>query len=91
MATPRELSADMRNIQRLVAGQCAFVARHEGRIVHAGWATAKRAWIGFLAREVALAPDELYQYESFTAPGFRGQNPAAVRITQMLHYFRKAS
>jgi GNAT superfamily N-acetyltransferase len=75
---------------RLAAGQWAFVARHEGCIVHAGWTTAKRAWIDFLAREIALAPDEVYQYESFTAPGFRGQNLAAVRITEMMHYFRKA-
>jgi ribosomal protein S18 acetylase RimI-like enzyme len=85
------LGADPRAVRhRLAAGQRAFVARHEGRIVHAGWTTTKRAWIDFLAREIALAPDEVYQYESFTAPGFRGQNLAAVRITEMMHYFRKA-
>ena len=75
---------------RLSAGQRAFVGRHEGRIVHAGWTTTTRARIDFLAREITLAPDEVYQYESFTAPSFRGQNLAAVRITEMLRYFRKA-
>lgn len=76
--------------QRLAAGQWAFVARYRGRIVHAGWTTTKRAWIDFLADEIALALDEVYQYESFTTPGFRGQNLAAVRITEMMHYFRQA-
>jgi ribosomal protein S18 acetylase RimI-like enzyme len=85
------LGADPLEVRhRLAVGQRAFVARHEGRIVHAGWTTTKRARIDFLACEIALAPDEVYQYESFTAPGFRGQNLAAVRITEMMHYFRKA-
>lgn len=75
---------------RLSAGQMAFVGRHEGRIVHAGWTTTTRARIDFLALEITLAPDEVYQYESFTAPSSRGQNVAAVRITEMLHYFREA-
>jgi hypothetical protein len=76
--------------RRLSMGQCAFVARHDARIVHAGWTTTKQAWIDFLAREITLAPDEVYQYESFTAPGFRGNNLAAMRITAMLHHFQKA-
>jgi GNAT superfamily N-acetyltransferase len=85
------LGADSLEVRhRLAAGQWAFVARHEGRIVHAGWTTTKRAWIDFLAREIALDPGEVYQYESFTAPAFRGQNLAAVRIIEMMHYFRKA-
>jgi GNAT superfamily N-acetyltransferase len=75
---------------RLAAGQLGFVARHEGCIVHAGWTTTRRAWIDFLAHEIALAPDEVYQYESFTTPSFRGQNLATVRIIEMMHYFRKA-
>jgi hypothetical protein len=54
--------------RRLSMGQRAFVARHEARIVHAGWTTTKRAWIDFLDREITLASDEVYQYESFTAP-----------------------
>jgi RimJ/RimL family protein N-acetyltransferase len=85
------LGADALEVRhRLAAGQWAFVVRHEGRIVHAGWTTTKRARIDFLACEITLAPDEVYQYESFTTPGFRGQNLAAVRITEMMHYFRKA-
>src|SRR5437899_2705017 len=51
--------------RRLAAGQWAFVARHEGRIVHAGWAATEQAWIDYLACAIGLAADEVYQYESF--------------------------
>lgn len=76
--------------RRLSAGQRCFVARHEGRIINASWATTRRAWIDYLGREIQLAPDEIYAYESFTAPNFRGQNIAPARLTQMLRYFRDA-
>jgi len=76
--------------RRLAAGQWAFVARHEGCIVHAGWAVAERTWIDYLACEIGLASDEVYQYESYTAPDFRGKNCAAVRVTAMMRYFRDA-
>jgi L-amino acid N-acyltransferase YncA len=76
--------------RRLAAGQWAFVARHEGYIVHAGWAVAEQAWIDYLACQIGLAADEVYQYESFTAPDFRGKNCAAVRVAEMMRYFRDA-
>jgi GNAT superfamily N-acetyltransferase len=76
--------------RRLDAGHRAFVARHGGRIVHAGWAAAGGAWIRYLSCEITLAADEAYQYESFTTPGFRGFNIAPLRITEMMRYFRGA-
>jgi len=76
--------------RRLAAGQWCFVARHEGRIIHARWATTRRAWIDYLACEIRLAPDEVYTYESFTAPSFRGQNVAPVQAMESLHCFRDA-
>lgn len=75
---------------RLKSGQFCFVARYEGRIVHACWATSKRAWIDYLDRELVLAPDEYYGYEGFTAPGFRGHNIALALYSQMIRYFRDA-
>ncbi len=76
--------------RRLEGGQSCFVARHEDRIVHSAWAATRRAWIEYLAREIQLAPDEVYVYESFTAPGFRGQNIAPARETQMIRIYRDA-
>jgi GNAT superfamily N-acetyltransferase len=80
--------SDMR--RRLEAGHLCFVARHEGQIVHACWAAAGRAWIDYLAYEMPLARDEVYQYDSFTAPAFRGHNLAAARVIEAARYFRQA-
>lgn len=76
--------------RRLQAGQTCFVARYEGRIVHACWVATGRVWIDYLAREIALAPDEVYSYESFTAPDARGQNVAAARLAVMQQTLRQA-
>jgi GNAT superfamily N-acetyltransferase len=77
--------------RRLEAGHLCFVARHEGQIVHACWAATGRAWVDYLACEIPLAGDEVYQYDSFTAPAFRGHNLAAARVIEAARYFRHAS
>jgi SAM-dependent methyltransferase/GNAT superfamily N-acetyltransferase len=76
--------------RRLEAGPLCFVARHEGRIVHACWAATGRAWVEYLAGEILLASDEVFHYDSFTAPSFRGRNIAAVRVIEAARYFRQA-
>jgi SAM-dependent methyltransferase/RimJ/RimL family protein N-acetyltransferase len=76
--------------RRLQAGEMCFVARHDGRLVHACWVATERAWIDCLDREIALAPGEAYIYESFTAPDFRGQNVAAARSAYMQQALREA-
>lgn len=85
---PEADPSDIRS--RLAAGQWCFVARYAGRIVHACWVATKRAWIDYLASEIRLAADEVYPYESFTAPDVRGQSIASVRSAQMLRYFHNA-
>jgi GNAT superfamily N-acetyltransferase len=69
--------------QRLASGQLCFVARAGQRIIHVCWIATGRAWIAYLSREIQLAPDEVYAYESFTAPGFRGSNVPAARSAYM--------
>jgi len=76
--------------RRLEAGHWCFVARYDGRVVHAGWAATQRAWIDYLACEIRLAPDEVYVYDSFTSPDFRGKNISPARHTQALLYFQDA-
>jgi len=75
---------------RLKAGHWCFVARHEGRIVHAGWVATGRAWIDYLDREITLAPNEFYIYDVFTLPDYRGFNIAPARLALTLRYFREA-
>ncbi|MGH2569483.1 MAG: hypothetical protein ACRDGA_14180 [Bacteroidota bacterium] len=86
-----QVGADAEEIHlRLAAGHRAFVARYKGRIVHAAWAAVGRAWIDYLDCEYALEPKEVYQYGSYTLPGFRGYNIAALRITKMVNCFHDA-
>jgi SAM-dependent methyltransferase/GNAT superfamily N-acetyltransferase len=74
--------------RRFRAGARCFVALHEGRIVHAGWATTGPAWIEYLGCEFPLAPGDVFQFDSFTAPEFRGRGFAQARITAMAGVLR---
>lgn len=85
---PEANSAEIR--RRLQSKHWCFVARHEGRMVYVCWAATHRIRIDYLAREIQLATDEVYVYETFIASEFRGRNVAAVPYTQMLRYFRDA-
>lgn len=76
--------------RRLAAGHLCFVARCQGRIVHGCWAATGLAWVDYLAREVLLAPDEVYHYDSFTVPELRGRNLSPARVTVAARHFRTA-
>jgi RimJ/RimL family protein N-acetyltransferase len=74
-------------LRRLRDGQWCLTARSDGQLVYAGWSAAGRARIDYLDREIQLAPDEIYAYEIFTAPDFRGANIPPVAIHFRLRYF----
>ena len=81
--------ADARAIRRrMESGSRCFVARHEGRIVHAGWVTGAGAWIDYLGCAMPLAHGDAYQFGSFTDPAFRGRGVAAARVAAMARALR---
>jgi RimJ/RimL family protein N-acetyltransferase len=75
---------------QLEAGDWCFVARHQGHIVCARWATTGPVWSDYLSCELRLAADEIYIYDVFTKPGLRGQAVSPATSTEMLRYFRAA-
>ncbi|HEX9829317.1 MAG TPA: GNAT family protein [Bacteroidota bacterium] len=75
---------------RLAAGGQCFVVRQNGRIVHSGWAAVRNVWITHLSKEITLAPDEVYTYESYTDPAFRGHDMALKKNEYMRHFFGNA-
>ena len=81
-ADPREI------LRRLRDGQLCHTARCEGRLVYVSWSTTRRAWIEYLGREIELAPREVYSFEAFAAPEYRGTNIVAAMGTFRLRYFR---
>jgi SAM-dependent methyltransferase len=76
--------------RRFAAGCVCFIARLDGRIVHAGWAGFSTVWIEFLDYEMPLAPGDVYQFDSFTAVPFRGQGIAASRVATMARSLQRA-
>jgi len=76
--------------RRLTAGHLCFVGRYEGSIVYACWTAGQVARIDYLSLDLGLAPDEIYTYDTFTLPGFRGKNIFPAGIEYSVRYFRKA-
>jgi GNAT superfamily N-acetyltransferase len=61
-------------VQRLSApGSSCWVARAEGRIVHASWVETVAAWMGEAERLFLVPSGDAYIYESFTRPEMRGR------------------
>ncbi len=73
---------------RLASGHRCVAAWLEDRIVHAGWAATDRAWVDFIECELPLEPGDVYQFDSFTLPAFRGADVAGARIAWMARFFR---
>jgi GNAT superfamily N-acetyltransferase len=74
--------------RRLDQGQQCFAVWHDGRIVHAAWAVIGRARIEYLSTEITLAPGEVWSYDVFTSPAFRGLGASPARMLEMMRYFR---
>jgi ribosomal protein S18 acetylase RimI-like enzyme len=52
------------------------------------WAAASRAWTGYLEHELPLAPGEVYLFDAYTDPAFRGHGIAPAMSTELLRRFR---
>jgi len=85
---PDTVPAEVR--RRLAAGQRCFLTRHEGRIVSATWAAVGRVRVDYLAYELPLEADEVYCYDSLTAPSARGRDITAARSIERMRYLRDA-
>ena len=80
---------DAANIRlRLEHAHRCFAVWHEQQIIHAAWAATARARIEYLSRELPLAPDEVYVYDAFTAPAFRGRGASPLRALTLGEHFR---
>jgi hypothetical protein len=85
---PDTTKSDIQN--RLDSGHWCFIACYQGCIVHTCWAASRVLWFDYLNREIQLTPDEVFVYNSYTDPSFRGLNISGVRILEMVRYFQKA-
>lgn len=74
--------------RRFAKGHPCFVVWHEDQIIHAAWVATGRTTIEYLSRELVLAPDEVYVYDAFTAPRFRGCGASPFRALAMGDHLR---
>ncbi len=79
-----------RTADRLGAGRLCFVARYEGKIISACWATIHKIWSPYLVCEIRPALNEVYIYDGFTKPDFRNQSIFPAILAEMMRYFRGA-
>jgi GNAT superfamily N-acetyltransferase len=75
---------------RLERGTRCFAVWHEDQIVHAGWAVTRQARVEFLDWELPLEPGDVFQFDSHTAPAFRGLDLAGARVAWMARFYREA-
>jgi GNAT superfamily N-acetyltransferase len=78
-------------IDRINSGHVCFLARHRGKIISATWAAVNMTVRSYyLNREIRLGQDEVYTYNSFTAPDFRGLSVSPALKVEMMRYLRSA-
>jgi GNAT superfamily N-acetyltransferase len=77
--------------ERLTKGDQCFVARFEGRIVSVSWIARGEHFIPGLRYRYAVRPSEIYLYDSFTAPTFRGRAIAPALGVHVLEQLRGAN
>lgn len=77
-------------LERFDDGHLCFVARHEGRIVHTAWVSEKYAYTTYLRLPIPMMPGDVYLYDSFTHPDYRGLNISPARTIYMLRFMHQA-
>jgi len=58
--------------QRLSAGHRCFVCWHEGEIVEACWSATSDIYVGYMRRYLRVPAGDVYSFDSYTDPRFRG-------------------
>jgi len=82
---PDQSEGDIR--RRFAEGHVCFAVWHADRIVHAAWVAAGRAPVEYLSRDLELDPDEVFVFDAFTTPAFRGHGASPLRALAVGQHF----
>jgi hypothetical protein len=74
---PRADAAEVR--ARLERGQTCITSWFGKDIVDAGWIATGAVWVPYMNRQIVVEPGDIYTYDSYTSPGFRGRGIHAAR------------
>lgn len=72
---------------RIAKGHRCLTARHQGRLVGVMWAATENASIAYLGRAVPFAPGDVYLFDAFTIPEYRGRGIAPSLSAELLYQF----
>ena len=73
---------------RLSRGDIVFIAKINDKIIHQMWISFKDNYAALLNKEIVLKEGEVYAYQAYTAPEFRGNNVHAAVIRKALRYLK---
>lgn len=76
-------------IRRIESGNRCFASWHEGRLVDVCWAATGCVEVPYLRRYMLLDPRDVYLYDSYTAPEYRGYSIATSRSGWSIEIFRR--
>jgi RimJ/RimL family protein N-acetyltransferase len=74
--------------RRIHEGQVCVVARHGAGVIAYCWLTRRPEWVAEIDRLVVPGPAEVYLYEAFTEPGWRGRGLFPAMLFRLLAYAR---
>lgn len=73
-------------VGRLENGDICCCAIYNDEIVSYCWVAKHKAYIGEIGKEISLKEKEIYLYDAFTQPEFRGNNLFPKILTSILNY-----
>lgn len=72
--------------QRLRDGQVCAVARHETDVVAYCWLACTPVWVAEIGHAVVPGPEDVYCYDAFTMPGWRGRGLFSAVLAHLLAF-----
>jgi ribosomal protein S18 acetylase RimI-like enzyme len=73
--------------RRFAAGDACFTARHRGELLAVQWSCRSQHWVGDLHSTWCVGPGEVYLYDSYTHPQYRGQGVNPALCVHVLRHF----
>lgn len=75
--------------QRTQRQDTVLIAFHEAQPVGYLFATTKNCWIGEIENWLIVKPREVYLYDAFTHPAFRGKRIYATLVNRAANFFKQ--
>lgn len=70
--------------ERLGRGHRCYASWYQGQIIDVTWVAVGRAYFQYLRRDMLLKPQDVYVYDSFTSPAFRGQGLYQAKVAYVM-------